>query len=52
MDAVNLYGGIPVEEAIEAVTEKLNLHLQEIDTFGLATDDKSSSRAMLTFKRI
>ena len=39
IDVVNLYGSIPVAEAIEAVTEKLTVHLQEVDTFGLTPDD-------------
>ena len=39
MDAVNLYGSIPVTEAIDAVTEKLTKHLQDVDTFGLTPAD-------------
>ena len=39
IDVVNLYGSIPVAEAIDAVTEKLSTHLQEVDTFGLTSDD-------------
>ena len=39
IDVVNLYGSIPEVEAIDAVTEKLSTHTQEVDTFGLTTDD-------------
>ena len=39
IDVVNIYGSIPVAEAIDAVTEKLSTHIQEVDTFGLTTDD-------------
>ena len=41
IDVVNLYGSIPINEAIEAVREKLNEHGENIDTFGLTTDDIS-----------
>ena len=39
IDVVNLYGSIPVEEAIEAVKEKLEAHSQDIETFGLSVSD-------------
>ena len=39
IDVVNLYGSIPVHEAIEAVRVKLEEHGQNIDTFGLTSDD-------------
>ena len=39
IDVVNLYGSIPIAEAIDAVTEKLKKHLRDIDTFGLTPDD-------------
>ena len=39
IDVINLYGSIPVEEAIEAVIEKLKTHIHEVDTFGLTPDD-------------
>ena len=39
IDVVNLYGSIPVDEAIEAVKLKLDEHGKDIDTFGLTNDD-------------
>ena len=39
IDVVNLYGSIPISEAIDAVLEKLAAHREEIDTFGLSHDD-------------
>ena len=36
---VNLYGSIPVEEAIEAAKEKLETHFGDIETFGLSISD-------------
>lgn len=39
IDVINLYGSIPVDEAIMAVVEKLTTHLNEVDTFGLSPDD-------------
>ena len=39
IDVVNLYGSIPVAEAIEAATEKLTAHLREVNTFGLTPED-------------
>ena len=39
VDVVNLYGSIPIGEAIEAVREKLLAHGKDIDTFGLTYDD-------------
>ena len=39
IDVINLYGSIPVAEAIEAVIEKLCTHVREVDTFGLTPDD-------------
>ena len=39
IDVVNLYGSIPIVEAIDAVCNTLNQHLHEIDTFGLSVDD-------------
>ena len=39
IDVVNLYGSIPVEEAIEAAKQKLDEHRQDIETFGLSRDD-------------
>ena len=39
IDVVNLYGSIPIPEAIEAAMEKLEAHLEEIDTFGLSPSD-------------
>ena len=39
IDVVNLYGSIPVAEAIEAAKEKLGVHGRDIDTFGLSHDD-------------
>ena len=38
IDAVNLYGSIPVEEAIEAAKQKLDEHRQDIETFGLSLE--------------
>ena len=42
IDVVNLYGSIPVDEAIAAVMAKLDEHGQSIDTFGLSKEDISS----------
>ena len=42
IDVVNLYGSIPISEAIDTVCETLNVHLQDIDTFGLSPDDVRS----------
>ena len=39
IDVVNLYGSIPVDEAIAAVRSKLEEHGNSIDTFGLSKDD-------------
>ena len=39
IDVINLYGSIPVGEAIISVMEKLKTHLHEVDTFGLTLDD-------------
>lgn len=39
IDVVNLYGSIPVEEAIEAAKNKLETHGKDIDTFGLSYED-------------
>ena len=39
IDVVNLYGSIPIPEAIDAVMEKLEAHQDEVDTFGLSQDD-------------
>ena len=39
IDVVNLYGSIPVEEAIQAAKEKLEAHAGEIETFGLGKED-------------
>ena len=39
IDVVNLYGNIPVDEAVEAVRSKLREHGDSIDTFGLSSDD-------------
>ena len=39
IDVVNLYGSMPVEEAIEAAKQKLDEHGQDIETFGLSRDD-------------
>ena len=41
IDVVNLYGSIPVNEAINAVKTKLGEHEHNIDTFGLSKDDIS-----------
>ena len=41
IDVVNLYGNIPVHEAIAAVETKLDNHAESIDTFGLTKDDIS-----------
>ena len=38
-DVVNLYGSIPISEAIDAVCETLEAHLQEVDMFGLELGD-------------
>ena len=42
IDVVNLYGSIPVDEAIAAVMAKLDEHGQSVDTFGLSKEDISS----------
>ena len=39
IDVVNLYGSIPVDEAIEAAKQKLDEHGQDIQTFGLSHND-------------
>ena len=39
IDVVNLYGSIPISEAIDAVCDTLRAHLQEVNTFGLTLDD-------------
>ena len=39
IDVVNLYGSIPISEAIDAVCDKLFVHLQDVDTFGLTLED-------------
>ena len=39
IDVINLYGSIPISEAIDAVCETLDEHVQEVDTFGLTRDD-------------
>ena len=39
IDVVNLYGSIPISEAIDAVCSTLYEHLHELDTFGLTLDD-------------
>ena len=39
MDVVNLYGSIPVEEAVEAVRELVQQHQDDIDLFDLTPDD-------------
>ena len=39
VDVVNLYGNIPINEAIEATIHLLNHHREGIDTFGLDSDD-------------
>ena len=39
IDVVNLYGSIPVNEAIAAVKAKLEEHEDNIDTFGLSKED-------------
>ena len=39
IDVVNLYGSIPISEAIDAVCETLEAHLQEVNMFGLELDD-------------
>ena len=41
IDVVNLYGSIPVNEAIDAVRATLEEHEGDIDTFGLSKDDIS-----------
>ena len=38
VDVVNLYGNIPINEAIDATIRLLNHHRDGIDTFGLDTD--------------
>ena len=42
IDVVNLYGSIPISEAIEAVEAKLEAYGDEIDTFGLSKEDIST----------
>ena len=39
IDVVNLYGSIPVEEAIDAAKDKLETHCRDIETFGLSLND-------------
>lgn len=39
IDVVNLYGSIPIGEAIDAAKEKLEAHGQDIETFGLSYED-------------
>ena len=39
IDVVNLYGSIPISEAIDAVCDTIHEHMQEVDTFGLAPED-------------
>ena len=39
IDVVNLYGSIPIAEAIDAAMEKLATHREEVDTFGLSQGD-------------
>ena len=39
IDVVNLYGSIPISEAIDATVEKLEAHREDVDTFGLSRDD-------------
>ncbi|XP_043195743.1 uncharacterized protein LOC122367039 [Amphibalanus amphitrite] len=39
IDVVNLYGSIPISEAIDAVCDKLATHLKDVDTFGLSVED-------------
>ena len=39
IDVVNLYGSIPIDEAVEAVREKLQVHSADINMFGLTPDD-------------
>ena len=39
IDVVNLYGSIPISEAVDAAIDKLVAHRDEIDTFGLSPDD-------------
>ena len=39
IDVINLYGSIPIAEAIDAAVEKLEMHAHDIDSFGLTTDD-------------
>ena len=42
IDVINLYGSIPISEAIDAVCDTLGAHLQEVDTYGLTADDVRS----------
>ena len=42
IDVVNLYGSIPISEAIDAAMEKLEAHCDEVDTFGLSQNDVKS----------
>ena len=39
IDVVNLYGSIPLDRAIGAVREALEIHSQDIDMGGLSMDD-------------
>ena len=39
IDVVNLYGSIPIAEAIDAAKAKLETHGHDIETFGLSYDD-------------
>ena len=39
IDVVNLYGSIPLDRAIGAVREALEIHSQDIDMGGLSIDD-------------
>ena len=39
VDVVNLYGSIPLDRAIGAVREALEVHSQDIDMGGLSIDD-------------
>ena len=39
VDVVNLYGSIPLDDAVEAVREALENHVDEIETCGLSVDE-------------
>ena len=39
IDVINLYGSIPISEVVDAAIDKLTALREEIDTFGLSTDD-------------